>query len=178
MAHLIRRGRIENSSWPLLDDEGLRALVQGGTAAQVAEGAAPIDGILLPFPLWLAERAACATLGIETGALIRDEDDLPALAPHLQEMRIAAVNFPRFTQGRGYSIARILRGRYGYTGELRAVGDILRDQMFYLGRVGFDAFELRADQNPEQALRALQDFSETYQASTDRPQPLFRRRAA
>jgi uncharacterized protein (DUF934 family) len=178
MAHLIRRGRIETANWRLLDEQGLRELVHGNVPAQAAQPNARIDGLLLPFPLWLAERAACAASGFETGVLVRDEDDLATLSPHLSDMRIAAVHFARFTQGRGYSIARILRGRYGYAGELRAIGDVLRDQMFYLHRVGFDAFELRADQDPEQALRALRDFSEVYQASTDRPAPLFQRRTA
>jgi uncharacterized protein (DUF934 family) len=171
MAHLIRRGRIETANWPLLDAQGLRDFVQSSAAEHDQPTEARIDGILLAFPLWLAHR-------VEVGALIREEDDLTAVAAHLQDLRIAAVNFPRFTQGRGYSIARLLRGRYGYAGELRAVGDILRDQMFYLGRVGFDAFELRADQDPDQALSALRDFSEVYQASSDRPMPLFRRRVA
>lgn len=178
MAHLIRRGRIETANWPLLDEQGLVDVVQSSEAARVTPSGARIDGILLAFPLWLARRQSCATIGMEVGALIREEDDLAAVASHLHDLHIAAVNFPRFTQGRGYSIARLLRGRYGYAGELRAIGDILRDQMFYLARVGFDAFELRADQDPDQALNALSDFSEVYQASTDRPLPLFRRRVA
>ena len=178
MAHLIRRGRIESANWPLLDEQGLGDFLQRSAAEHDQSTAARIHGILLAFPLWLAQRASWASLGVEVGALIREEDDLTAVAAHLQDLRIAAVSFPRFTQGRGYSIARLLRGRYGYVGELRAVGDILRDQMFYLGRVGFDAFELRADQDPDQALRALRDFSEVYQASSDRPMPLFRRRVA
>jgi hypothetical protein len=86
------------------------------------------------------------------------------------------VNFPVFTDGRGYSIGRLLRERYGYTGELRAVGDIMQDQLFYLSRVGFDAFLLRADQSVEGAITALDSFSEAYQASVERPDPLFRRR--
>ena len=80
--------------------------------------------------------------------------------------------------GRGYSIARLLRERYGWRGELRAIGDVLRDQLFYLTRCGFDAFELRAGQDAQAALTALADFSEAYQSSVERPQPLFRRRVA
>jgi len=178
MAHLIRRGRIETANWSLLDEHGLEEFVRRSETARVPPSGTPVVGVLLAFPLWLAQRARCASLDVEIGALIRDEDDLADVALHLPDIHVVAVNFPRFTQGRGYSIARLLRGRYGYTGELRAIGDILRDQMFYLGRVGFDAFELRADQDPEQALSALRDFSEVYQASADRPEPLFRRRAA
>lgn len=81
-----------------------------------------------------------------------------------------------FTDGRNYSNARLLRDRYGYKGELRAIGDVLRDQLFYLHRCGFDAYALRADKDPYEALESLKDFSVTYQAATDEPLPLFRRR--
>jgi uncharacterized protein (DUF934 family) len=87
------------------------------------------------------------------------------------------VNFPKFGDGRGYSIARLLRERYGYRGELRAVGHITRDLLFHLESCGFDAFELRAGEDPHQALASFEDFSEAYQTSVARPQPLFRRRA-
>jgi uncharacterized protein (DUF934 family) len=88
-----------------------------------------------------------------------------------------AVNFPQFADGRGYSIARLLRERYQWRGELRAIGDVLRDQLFYLSSCGFDAFELRAGQDPRAALAAFNDFSDAYQSSVERPQPLFRRRS-
>jgi uncharacterized protein (DUF934 family) len=86
------------------------------------------------------------------------------------------VNFPKFTDGRGYSTGRLLRERYGYRGELRAIGDIFRDQLLYLSRCGFDAFVLRPGEDPQAALAAFGDFSEAYQAAVDRPLPLFRRR--
>ena len=88
------------------------------------------------------------------------------------------VSFPKFGDGRGYSIARLLRERYGYRGELRAVGHITRDLLFFLESCGFDAFELREGEDPHAALAAFDDFSESYQASVARPQPLFRRRSA
>ena len=74
------------------------------------------------------------------------------------------------------SIAALLRSRYGFKGELRAIGDVLRDQLFYLQRVGFSAFALRADKDIHDALNALSDFSETYQGAIDQALPLFRRR--
>jgi uncharacterized protein (DUF934 family) len=85
------------------------------------------------------------------------------------------VDFPKFTDGRGYSIAYNLRARLGYTGELRAIGDVLRDQLFYMQRVGFDAFAVRADKNIHDAVKGLTDFSEKYQTSWDEKNPLFRR---
>ena len=89
-----------------------------------------------------------------------------------------AVRFAGATDGRGYTLGRLLRERYGYRGELRAIGEVLRDQIYYLSRCGFDAYALRADQDPEQALSALDDFSDAYQASVERAEPLFRRRLA
>jgi len=103
--------------------------------------------------------------------------DDPASASLEGAVRVE-VNFPKFGDGRGYSIARLLRERYGYRGELRAVGHITRDLLFYLESCGFDAFELRAGEDPKAALAGFEDFSEAYQASVARPQPLFRRRPA
>jgi uncharacterized protein (DUF934 family) len=112
------------------------------------------------------------------GAVLRLEphDDPAAVAARLDAVMRVEVNFPSFTDGRGYSIARLLRERYGYRGELRAVGDVQRDQLFYLARCGFDAFLLREGEDAGAALAALGDFSEAYQASVERPVPLFRRR--
>ena len=109
--------------------------------------------------------------------LVLEPSDDPALvAASLGEARVVAVNFPRFGDGRGFSTARVLRERYGYRGELRAVGEVGRDHLFSMAQCGFDAFELRAGENAEEALAAFRDFSEGYQATAARPQPLFRRR--
>ena len=77
----------------------------------------------------------------------------------VQTLPIIAVQFPVFTDGRGYSHGKMLRDRLGYTGELRATGDVLRDQIYFLSRCGFSSFALRSDQNPEESLTALNDFS-------------------
>jgi uncharacterized protein (DUF934 family) len=104
-------------------------------------------------------------------------DDPAAVAGELGRVARIEVNFPKFGDGRGYSLARLLRERYGYRGELRAVGHITRDLLFFLESCGFDAFELREGEDLHQALASFDDFSESYQASVARPQPLFRRRA-
>jgi uncharacterized protein (DUF934 family) len=109
-------------------------------------------------------------------ALLEAGDDPGALAASLGRLKLVAVNFPKFGDGRGYSIARLLRERYGYRGELRAVGEVARDHLYYMAQCGFDAFELRAGEDPQEALDAFNDFSEAYQASVARPLPLFRRR--
>jgi len=114
----------------------------------------------------------------EPGVLLGPSDDPASIAGRLEGIAVIAVEFPQFTDGRGYSIGRLLRERYGYTGELRAVGEVLRDNLFYLSRCGYDSFVLAEGANLETALESLSDFSEGYQASVERPQPLFRRRAA
>ena len=101
---------------------------------------------------------------------------MESIADDLQHFQVVALNFPVFSDGRHYSSARLLRERYKYQGEVRAIGDVLRDQLFYMKRCGFDAFALRADRDPYEALESLKDFSVTYQAATDEPLPLFRRR--
>jgi uncharacterized protein (DUF934 family) len=103
--------------------------------------------------------------------------DEPA-AVSLEGVTRIEINFPKFGDGRGYSIARLLRERHGYRGELRAVGHITRDLLFFMESCGFDSFELRPGEDPHEALAAFEDFSESYQASVARPQPLFRRRGA
>jgi len=90
-------------------------------------------------------------------------DDPAAVAGRLAEVDRVEVSFPKFGDGRGYSIARLLRTRYGYTGELRAVGQITRDLLPFLERVGFDAFELRAGEDASEALAAFETFSSWYQ---------------
>jgi uncharacterized protein (DUF934 family) len=88
-------------------------------------------------------------------------DDPAALS--LEGVSRVEVNFPKFADGRGYSTARLLRERFGYRGELRAVGHITRDLLYYLERCGFDAFELREGENPREALAGFEDFSHSYQ---------------
>jgi uncharacterized protein (DUF934 family) len=103
-------------------------------------------------------------------------DKLPSDIPELQRLALIAIEFPRFTDGRGYSVARMLRERHGYRGELRAVGWVLRDQLRYLERCGFTAFELKPGKPLESGLEAFTEFSVAYQAAVDDPRPLYRRR--
>ena len=110
--------------------------------------------------------------------LVLEPTDDPALvAGAVGIAGVIAINFPKFGDGRGYSIARLLRERYGYKGELRAVGEVARDHLHAMAQCGFDAFQLREGENPQEVLEAFGDFSEQYQATAAQPQPLFRRRA-
>ena len=109
--------------------------------------------------------------------LVLEPTDDPATAGAVGLARVIAINFPKFGDGRGYSLARLLRGRHGYKGELRAVGEVARDHLHAMAQCGFDAFQLREGENPQEALTAFGDFTEQYQATTAQPLPLFRRRA-
>ena len=113
----------------------------------------------------LADKAGSA-VQLEPG------DDPAVLLNSVGELALVVINFPNFMDGRGFSYGRTLRER-GFEGELRARGGFIRDQLTYLSRCGFNAFEM----DNEAALESLQDFSEAYQASVDKPLPLFRRRA-
>ncbi|GAB2799375.1 DUF934 domain-containing protein [Halomonas shantousis] len=98
------------------------------------------------------------------------------LASQLQSAPLVAIDFPAFTDGRGYTLARLLRERFQYAGEVRAIGDVLIDQLYYMTRCGFDALALREDQNVDDALRALTTFSVSYQSGVDVREALFTRR--
>lgn len=137
------------------------------------EEPAPAQGpALVPLTVWQA-----AGRRDDLAPWLPSDTELTAvLADELMTAPLVGIDFPTFTDGRGYSIARLLRERYGYRGQIRALGDVLIDQLFYMSRCGFDAFSLREDQVVEDALRALETFSRSYQPGTDDPEPLFRRR--
>src|SRR5688500_12086818 len=107
-----------------------------------------------------AERASspdAQVLRLEPG------DDLAGIEARLAGVSSVEIHFPKFGDGRGYSLARLLRTRHGYKGELRAVGQFTRDHLLFMERVGFDAFELREGEDAEASLAAFGDFSASYQ---------------
>ncbi len=119
----------------------------------------------------IAKRDA-GTLGIQLNA--GDTADL--LAQDSQGFALINVDFPKFADGRGYSAARLLRERYGFSGQLRAVGDVLFDQLFFMMRCGFNAMAMREDQDLELAVKGFETFSAPYQGDVNDARPLFRRR--
>jgi len=168
MATLIKNAKIAVDSWLRLD----RAAV-GSRSAVPAAG-----DIIVPLVLWQAMAGELLARGGRLGLWLDSAEDPALIADSLDAFSLIAVNFPQFTDGRGYSTARLLRERYGWKGELRAIGDIQRDQLFYLSRCGFDAFVLKDGLDAKAALPAFKDFTEAYQTSVERPMPLFRRRVA
>ena len=142
---------------------------------QMPDNVSVADGkIIVPLKVWQAQKATLQGRP-DLGVWLASDERPEALKGEVGQFSVIAVDFPKFADGRGYSIAYNLRARLGYAGELRAIGDVLRDQMFYMQRVGFDAFAPRADRSIEDALKGLSDFSEKYQTSWDEKLPLFRR---
>lgn len=138
----------------------------------------PSEKTLVPLSVWLQQKDSLLARQMahkNVGIWFASHEQAKQLGDDAQYFDVIAVDFPKFTDGRGYSIAFNLRTRLHYDGELRAIGDVLRDQLFYMQRVGFDAFVPRADKNIQDALKGLSVFSERYQTSVDIKQPLFRR---
>ncbi|HVO90162.1 MAG TPA: DUF934 domain-containing protein [Casimicrobiaceae bacterium] len=162
MPQLIKHRAIAQDRWTLIRE--------AQTVAALPDAAA----VIVPHAFWLAWRPALIARG-EVGVWLKSGDDPVLLAEDVGRLPLIAIDFPVFSDGRGYSLARLLRERHGYAGELRAIGDVLRDQLYYLSQCGFDAFVIREDRDAQDALEALSDFSDGYQL-TQRRTPWFRRR--
>lgn len=159
-----------------------RSIIQGrriieDTWHHLTDDEAPQPGadVTVSLGRWLEQAQALRAHDGRLGVRVAPTDDPMVLDGHLRGVSMVAVDFPKFADGRGYSHARNLRVRLGWRGQLRATGDVLRDQLFYMARVGFDAFEVRADKSAEDALAAFDTFSVRYQGSVDEPLPAFRR---
>lgn len=163
---VIRGGQVEADAWRFVG-------LAGDDAARIP----PEGAIVVPLALWKAQRDALLARLEPIGVWLEPHDDPAELAADLPRLALVAVRFPKFTDGRGYSTASLLRRRYRYAGELRAFGDVGRDQLFYLARVGFDSYRLAEHRDPAAALASFGDFSLRYQGSVDDPVPLFRKRS-
>jgi len=162
---------------PTLIKDG-RIVADGYTRVEAAEGALnlPEGDVLVDLDTLLAHRDQVLAHGGRKGVQLKSDQFAESIADIARQLDLIAVEFPAFADGRGYSTAYLLRTRYGYQGELRAVGDVFKDTLFYQSRVGFNAFAIRDDKDAEVALKGLGDFREVYHASADQPAPLFRRR--
>jgi uncharacterized protein (DUF934 family) len=138
--------------------------------------ATPDSHLLVPANLWLAHKAELLSTGKQFAVWLDSEQPASLLANELTDLPMIALNFPKFMDGRAYSTAVILRKHFQYTGELRAIGDVLRDQLFMMKRCGFTTFDLRDSVKLEDAQSAFSDFTTNYQATVETPVPLFRRR--
>ncbi len=173
MPKIIKNRRIGDDGWRLLDADALLAPGENGFVPDL-----PAGDVIAPLRLWRLRRDELIGRAGRVGVLLAAHDAPEAITPDLGHFALVAVRFDKFGDGRGYSLARLLRERYGWDGELRATGAIGRDQLLFLSRCGFDAFELADESRLAPAFAAFEEFSEAYQASVEQPLPLFRRRAA
>lgn len=162
MKQIIKQRQIVNDHWTLV-------------APETEIGNLPSGDIIVPLSLWQSHRSTLEQRSGKIGLCLTGDDDLEAIAAEVIHLPVIALSFPAFRDGRVYSFARQLRQHYGYRGEIRAVGEVLRDQLLYMERVGFDAFEVHPRQNIESALAAFNELTVKYQASNDEPRPLYQR---
>jgi len=167
MPTLISHGRIEaQDKWTLLKE------ATDPDVLQVVQG----KNLILPLQFWKTYRQEADDYSGDIALWLDSHEYVNDIGPALHDFPLIALNFPVFADGRAYTNARELREQLKYEGQIRAIGDVLRDQIYYMSRCGFDAFALRHDQDPEACLAAFNDFNTGYQASIADPLPLFRRR--
>ncbi len=163
MSKVIRNQQIVDDDWTTIaDDAGIPAAGR----------------VIFSFKRWQEVRDALKTGDVVAGVRIPNTVDVATLWDQLKDRPLIAIEFPAFGDGRAFSQARLLRERYGYKGEIRAVGDVLRDQIHYMHRVGIDTMAPRADQDLQGCLKAFRDFTVPYQGSADQPLSVFQRRRA
>jgi len=148
--NIIRRREIVADDWRYVDEDP--------DGAELA--------LILPLARWREERTNWWLWAGRLGVRIGPADRVELLKPDLTRLSLFAIEFGGPSEGRGYTQARVLRERLGFTGELRAVGYVKRDQLFFLARCGFDAFEVSEGVDPQSALTAFDDFDVAYQPAT------------
>jgi uncharacterized protein (DUF934 family) len=197
MNQLIKDNAIAVDEWtrvvpPTLGDEVVRKQAgkvvmfklhgeESFTQKQINAAEIPTAGkVLLPLAIWQANKDALTDRMIagEVGILLATHEPIESLAEAFEDINtlpMIAIFVERFSDGRIFTLGNWLRSRYGFKNELRAVGDVLRDQLFFLKRSGFNSYLIREDRNAEEALKSLKDFSEPYQGAVDETQPVWRR---
>ncbi|MFT6300136.1 MAG: hypothetical protein ACJA2R_000138 [Saprospiraceae bacterium] len=163
MPRIIKDEQIVDDPWIIIEKDFTAQLPTGKL-------------LVLPMQYWLDNRDKNLNLMV-AGLWIDSDEDVELIGHEANLFPLIAVNFPVFTDGRGFSIGRLLRERYDFTGQLRAIGNPIQDQLFYLKRCGFTAFDLKENTNLEVALCSLNDFDESYQGAIIPPEPLFLRKS-
>lgn len=161
MQNLINQQSILEDIWQIVVD---------------TESELPQGNILVEAGYWL-ENQTSLTGRSDIGIYLNGDADLESFKDQLNNFDVIAVNFPAFADGRGYSLARLLKERYNYQGEIRAIGDVLIDQLYFMKRCGFDTYLLKDGLEAEKALQYFATFSDPYQLAYDVQTPLFRRKA-
>ncbi len=157
---IIKDREIVEDNWLHLDDDA--ELVAGNITVSLAR--------------WQEQHESLEKHDGALGLRLTGEDPLEEIVPDLGKFSLIVLFFPAFTDGRCYSFARLLRDRYDYKGEIRAQGDVLHDQLFYMTQCGINSFEMANANRLVDAMPAFDDFSESYQTTVLKPEPLYRRR--
>jgi uncharacterized protein (DUF934 family) len=162
-AKILRHGEIVADDWTVVEDGRTELAASGGK-------------VIVTLSRWRAERAALLAGHSAVGVLVPNTADIEAVYPEIADRALITLQFPTFTDGRALSQAVVLRKRLGFRGELRAVGEIIRDLVFWLGRCGFDSIVPRQDQSLEGCRAALNEIDVAYQAAADGHTPVWVRR--
>jgi uncharacterized protein (DUF934 family) len=144
-------------------------------AETAVEAIATTGDVCVPCEVFALSAAELLATGRRIGVIIDCAEPVSRLQPWIEQIAFVVIPFSKFADGRGYSHCRLLRDRLGFTGEVRARGDVLRDQAFYMRRVGFDAFETTDESHLPGILAGFNDFRDVYQPSTDIALPAWRR---
>ena len=156
---LIKDGAEAEDTWTFLDEDDI-----------------PTSGcITVPLAKLIDNSDALLARNQQIGVRLEPADDPHDLTPYIDRISLIEIDFPKYTDGRGYSQAQLLRRRLAYTGELRAVGHVLRDQILYMNRSGFDAYQTTRADLPN-VVKALEEYSAFYQPAADGHQSVFTRR--
>jgi uncharacterized protein (DUF934 family) len=166
MQKLIKDKAIAKDPWTLL---------KIATGPEILT-AVPGKNLIVPLQFWRDYGADLEQYGGNIALWLDSDETVSEIGDVLSTFPLIALNFPVYADGRSYTNARELRERFAYEGEVRAIGDVLRDQLYYMSRCGFNAFSLRHDQDPDACIKAFDDFKTGYQSTVMEPTPLFRRR--
>ena len=156
---IVKDGAVVADQWQVIRDE---------------TGELPAGPCIVPLARWQAERDVLMARG-DIAVWLASDQSPKLLGDDIAKLPLIAVDFPGFADGRGFTYGRELREQHSFTGELRAIGEFMRDQLAYLSRCGFNSFALQ-NSDLTAALASLKNFSVHYQVSIDNPQPLFRAR--
>ncbi len=161
---LIKNGQVVPEDWGYASDE----------APLPSTGA-----VFVSLARWQAERDALRGRNQPIGVVLPNDADPKAIAEDLPQLSAIALVFPKYTDGRAYSQARLLRERYGFTGQLRATGNVLRDQVLFMQRSGFDAYEIAQKEGAAEAFRAaLAEMTLFHQPTGDGRATILQQRLA
>jgi len=163
---LLSNGAVVYDTWQIIDD----------TVSIEKTSELPVGKVIVSIAHWNRFKETLLKRGPEKLGLILQPNESPAMiANELEFISVMALNFPVFTDGRGYSHARELREHFNFSGEIRAVGDVLIDQLYAMRRCGFDAFIMRKSDDVDLAHSYLSTFSFPYQGAVDDPRPVWHR---